>query len=123
MPVREVKSTDRVVHCKREQFDIYIGRPNKGLPGSKWHNPFRIGPDGDRREVLIKYARWIVPQKHLMDSLHELRGKVLGCWCAPNACHGYILAYLADGLDIEEALRLTLERIPAEVEPAQATLF
>lgn len=113
----------RVVHCKRERFDIYIGRPNRGMPGSKWANPFHIGRDGDRAEVITKYARWIVTQKHLMDSLHELRGKILGCWCDPQACHGHFLMYLAGGFDIDTALRLVLERIPPPAKPAQAVLF
>ena len=41
--------TTRVVHCKREPFDIYIGRP------SKWGNPFVIGRDGNREQVIEKY--------------------------------------------------------------------
>ena len=32
---------------------VYIGR------GSKWGNPFRIGPDGDRAAVIAKHARWL----------------------------------------------------------------
>jgi len=107
-----------VVHCKREEFDIYIGRP------SKWGNPFSIGKDGDRGEVLTKYGAWIVTQKRLVNSLYELRGKVLGCWCAPSkACHGHILAHLANGHDIESALELTLGALVHVVEPAQASLF
>jgi hypothetical protein len=50
----------RVVHCKREPYDIYIGRPNRGLPGSKWHNPFRIGPDGLPTRVERKDSRLLV---------------------------------------------------------------
>jgi hypothetical protein len=26
----------------------------------------------------------------------ELKGKVLGCWCSPKACHGDILAKIAN---------------------------
>ena len=80
----------RVVHCKREKFDVYIGRP------SKWGNPFVIGKDGDRKEVLKKYRDWIVEQKSLIGDLPELEGKVLGCWCKPKACHGDILAEMAN---------------------------
>ena len=72
----------KVVHCKRSKFDVYIGRP------SKWGNPFSIGKDGDREEVLYKYKEWIKTQD--LD-LNELRDKVLGCWCAPKKCHGDIL--------------------------------
>lgn len=80
----------RVVHCKKSPYDVYIGRP------SKWGNPFTIGKDGDRAEVVRKYRDWIMKQPHLLASLHELRGKVIACWCAPLACHGDVLAELAD---------------------------
>lgn len=79
-----------VVHCKRSTYDIYIGRP------SKWGNPFCIGKDGNRAEVIAKYRQWITTQPELLASLHELRGKVLGCWCSPLDCHGHVLAELAD---------------------------
>lgn len=78
----------RVVHCKKDSYDIYIGRP------SKWGNPFQIGRDGTREEVIDKYAQWILGQKNLLLSLSELRGKVLGCWCYPQVCHGDVLVYL-----------------------------
>ncbi len=78
-----------VVHCKRAPYDVYIGRP------SKWGNPFAIGKDGTRSEVIDKYRTWIVTQPHLMASLPELKGKILGCWCAPQPCHGDVLSQLA----------------------------
>lgn len=78
----------KVVHCKKCAFDVYIGRP------SKWGNPFRIGIDGSREEVIEKYRRWIMSQGELLSSLGELEGKVLGCWCPPNPCHGGVLVEL-----------------------------
>jgi len=90
----------RVVHCKREDYDVYIGRgrcPKTGKLG-KWGNPFEIGKDGTREEVIRKYMEWIVTQKDLMDSLMELSGCVLGCWCKPKPCHGDVLAYLVSRL-------------------------
>jgi hypothetical protein len=83
-----------VVHCLREPYDVYIGRGRH----SKWGNPFRIGPDGDRVEVIRKYADWVRTRPELMAALPELRGKVLGCWCRPEACHGDVLAELADSM-------------------------
>lgn len=79
-----------VVHCKRSPHDVYIGRP------SKWGNPFSIGRHGTRDEVIKLYAEWLVEQDDLMADLPELKDKVLGCWCAPQACHGDILAKLAN---------------------------
>lgn len=63
---------------------------------TKWGNPFRIGPDGTRAEVLAKYREYILHRPDLMAALPELKGKVLACWCAPLPCHGHILAELAD---------------------------
>ena len=78
----------RVVHCRKDKFDIYIGRP------SKWGNPFMIGKDGNRRDVIDKYREWILQQPNLLHDLGELEGKILGCWCAPKECHGDILIKL-----------------------------
>ena len=78
----------RVVNKYRDSYDIYIGR------GSKWGNPFRIGIDGTREDVIKQYRNWIQTQPHLLNSLEELRGKTLGCFCSPQACHGDILVEL-----------------------------
>lgn len=41
---------------------------------------------------------WIIQQPNLMLSLHEIRGKNLGCWCKPGElCHADILLELANG--------------------------
>lgn len=78
----------RVVNVKHSKCDIYIGRP------SKWGNPFEIGKDGTREEVISKYEKWIVDNPALLNDLHELRDKTLGCWCSPQKCHGDILVKL-----------------------------
>lgn len=69
---------------------VYVGRP------SKWGNPFVIGRDGSRDDVIAKYRAWIVEQPGLMRSLSELRGRNLVCWCAPQACHADALIELAN---------------------------
>lgn len=79
-----------VVHCKREPYDVYVGR------GSKWGNPFKIGVDGTREEVCKKYKHWFLTQVNLICQLDELRGKVLGCWCYPKQCHAEFLAEYTD---------------------------
>jgi Domain of unknown function (DUF4326) len=87
-----------VVHCRKEKYDVYIGRavPRSGLRASIWGNPFVIGKDGTREEVMAKYRQWLAGKPELLAKLPELKGKVLGCWCAPAACHGDILAELAN---------------------------
>jgi len=78
----------RVVNIRKEKYDIYIGRP------SKWGNPFVIGKDGTREEVIEKYREYILQSPELLNSLEELRGKTLGCFCKPFGCHGDVLVEL-----------------------------
>lgn len=77
----------RVVHFSNPH-DVYIGRP------SKWGNPFEIGKDGTRSDVIARYEEWVRTQPQLLSELHELDGKTLGCWCKPKACHGDVLVKL-----------------------------
>lgn len=79
-----------IVHHRIDNYDVFIGRP------SKWGNPFFVGRDGTRSEVIAKYRVWILKQPHLMAALSELRGKVLGCHCAPKRCHGEVLVELSN---------------------------
>lgn len=82
----------RVVHCKKEPFDVYIGRP------SKWGNPFQIGEDGSREEVIEKYMDWLLANPDILNGIQELKGKTLGCWCKPKPCHSDILAEVVNRL-------------------------
>jgi len=83
-----MKPHSKVVNIKNEPCDIYIGR------GSKWGNPFLIGIDGSREEVVNMYAEWVVKQEHLMNDIESLIGKRLGCFCKPKLCHGDVLLNL-----------------------------
>lgn len=74
-----------VVHCKKSAYDVYIGRP------SKWGNPFVIGKDGSRGDVIRKFEEWGAQNGLREAAQRELKGKVLACWCAPQACHGDVL--------------------------------
>lgn len=82
----------RVVNISNERCDVYIGR------GGIWGNPFKIGRDGTRRDVIRKYRSWIATQPQLLAQLHTLHGKSLGCYCAPLPCHGDVLVELASAL-------------------------
>ncbi len=58
--------------------------------------PVRHRADGTRAEVIANYERWLRGQHHLLRALDELRGKDLVCFCAPLACHGDLLLWLAN---------------------------
>ena len=78
-----------VVNKYKEDFDVYIGR------GSVWGNPYVIGQDGTREEVIEKYKHYlwemITSKRISLYQLKNLKGKRLGCFCKPKACHGDII--------------------------------
>lgn len=106
----------RVVNVKAEgglpRGAIYVGRSNPAyrLGRSKFANPFRPASDGDRRDMLHRYGERLAGRPALLDAArHELKGRVLACWCVPAPCHASVLAHVADGLDPHEAVDRTLE--------------
>jgi hypothetical protein len=82
----------------KEAYDVYIGRP------SSWGNPFSDKPKSlaevkvdSREEAIACYEKWLKRNPEMIErAKRELRGKVLGCWCSPKACHGDILARIAN---------------------------
>jgi hypothetical protein len=84
----------RVVHCRRSTFDLYIGRAFGGFRESIWSNPFHIGKDGSRLEVIDKYKIRTRNDARLMSLIPTLTGLTLGCWCHPQPCHGDVLLEL-----------------------------
>jgi Domain of unknown function (DUF4326) len=80
-------TTARVLNKRRDGTpvgSVYIGRLGK------WGNPFEIGRDGTRAEVIAKHRAWICDQPALMAALSEIKGR------APLVCHGDTLKELAD---------------------------
>lgn len=69
---------------------------------SKFGNPFRIGKDGTREDVIEKYRKYfyerIKTDMKFQQAVEDLRDCVLGCWCSPLPCHGnVIINYLQSG--------------------------
>lgn len=102
-----------VVHKEREPYDVYVGRPSPfGNPYShkpSTHAAFRVAT---RDEAIAKYRTWLMAQPELVAKVkRELKGKVLGCWCAPEkACHGEVLAEIANEGEARE--QVTSEVVP-----------
>jgi len=68
---------------------------------TEWGNPFEMPADGDRDTVIANFEVHYLPFKpSLLGKLKTLRGKALGCWCAPEECHGNILADWAQREDL-----------------------
>lgn len=75
---------------------VYVGRP------TKWGNPFIIGKDGTRQEVIELYRDLVqrnapsFPAPNINTIRAELKGKDLVCWCAPQSCHADVLLEIAN---------------------------
>lgn len=94
----------KVVHFRKDTYDILITRP------SKWGCPFTYKENtraeiklDSRSEIFEAYRNWLVngDGQYLLKDLHELKGKTLGCWCKNKGgggkkCHGDILVELVE---------------------------
>jgi len=79
----------KVVHCKKEKYNVYIGRP------TVFGNPFAIGKNGTREDVIRKYEEYARKNPSLLNFISLLtKDCVLACWCSPNACHGDVIIKL-----------------------------
>lgn len=120
----------RVVHVNSPEFRddptaVYIGRAvrrakePRARVNSIWRNPFPINEDLVRQDAIAMFERrvqtllreggcgltvddWIEPAEWGA-RLMGLRGKALGCWCAPNPCHGDVLVRVIERLSGESA--------------------
>jgi hypothetical protein len=84
-----------VVNKRRDSFDVYIGR------GSEFGNPYQIGPNGTRDEVIEGYRSHFREKLRADPGFHDrvmaLKGKRLGCFCKPLACHGDVIKEYIEG--------------------------
>lgn len=86
-----------IVNVKFQDCVIYCGRP------SKWGNPYRIGKDGSRNEVIEKFATYFI-HSDLINDIEELRGKILGCHCRPQRCHLDIIVEELERTRVQEGM-------------------
>jgi hypothetical protein len=81
--------------------DVYIGRSKRPMDGF-FGNPFEIGKDGDRETVLKRFKHYFEERlkfdREFKSRVLALRGKILGCFCLPEKCHGEIIAEYLDSL-------------------------
>ena len=83
-------------HKHTKDYDVYIGRP------TKWGNPYSHLQHSKgtilvaTRDEAVDLYRDYAEETFSTGELAELHGKTLGCWCAPQRCHGEILIELAE---------------------------
>jgi hypothetical protein len=108
--LREKEIPTRIINLKitkvsnkdnGDSYDVYIGR------GTLWGNPYQMGKEGTRDEVIAKFAydfekRFLKLPEKFDENIEKLRGKTLGCHCKPAACHGDVIANYLNSQDDEK---------------------
>ena len=97
-----------VVNLYKNSYDVYIGRPGHGQDGY-FGNPFK----GPNRDVIIDQFKTYFYERIKTDPeykyrVHQLRGKVLGCFCLPERCHGQIIADYLNSLPEVKSVKLAV---------------
>ncbi len=102
----------KVVNKYKEEFDVYIGRGS--IYGNEWTHSINTKATfivASRDEAIQCYKDWLTGKRFvnfkqelrsaILESLPNLKGKKLGCYCAPQKCHGDILVDLINEAAVE----------------------
>jgi hypothetical protein len=85
----------QVVNIRFSEYDVYIGRAGHGKDGY-FGNPFRLKANEQRGATIERYKDYVdnrmKTDAEFARRVHELKGRTLGCFCKPEACHGEIIA-------------------------------
>ena len=102
-----------VVNVRVDASDAYVGRRNLayGFERSPWANPFPVRHESEQGAAIGRWRSRIARKGGLLRRRDELRGKRLGCWCAPLPCHADALAALAE-LD-DDGVRAWIDAVVA----------
>jgi hypothetical protein len=109
------------------QWYEYIGRPAKNSIdfewGTHWGNPYTHRKTNTlasvqvetAKEAVESYRLWLEekidlqlePERRqwILDHVHELHGKTLGCYCVPGPCHGTVLVEFAERKAAERRMK------------------
>lgn len=105
-----------VVNLRKSAYDVYIGRETALSPDKvtyHYGNPFTHISYGHgvikvatRDEAVQCFSDWLAGKAYhdveptrrewILANTRKLKGKKLGCFCKPSACHGDVLARLAN---------------------------
>ena len=80
---RDGQRVDEALLAWAEWADLFVRIDRK----TEWGNPFEVPDDGDRDKVCDLFAKMCAQARS-----PALAGKILGCWCHPEPCHGHLIA-------------------------------
>jgi ribA/ribD-fused uncharacterized protein len=116
--VKETASMEtRWVHIRSgKPYDFYVGRSREGMhfgnPFSHQQGTLAQLKTNTREEAIQAFAQWlkgtaftnVEPERRawILQKLPMLKGKTLGCFCAPLDCHARILLEMAEDDDAKQ---------------------
>ncbi len=95
----------RVVNLRNDFYDVYIGRPGRGEDGyfGNRHSVGFCSPCGKihtREQCIAEFKKEFLVRIEsdaiFRAKVGSLKGKRLGCFCSPLACHGNVYAEWLD---------------------------
>ena len=105
----------RVINIKRKPLPVgkitYIGRNAHGT--DVWGNPFTLDYYTRKQAILNYITVHCINTDFLLKVRKELKGRHLGCFCAPKPCHGDWLLHIAN-CEEEEFVLLLSGRFPSQ---------
>ena len=88
-----------VVNIKTQKYDVYIGRAGHGHDGI-FGNPYSGTKDGGKERAIALYREYFLNRLRIdpefLIKVQSLKGKRLGCFCAPEPCHGDVIVEYLD---------------------------
>ena len=104
----------RVVNLMNEPYEVYIGRGSGRGQDGYFGNPALIHPGTVTREQSIMMYRAYFHDRIKTDAefrrrVQNLRGKVLGCFCRPKACHGDVIVEYLEGKEWQPPMDASAE--------------
>lgn len=97
-----------IVNIYREPYDVYIGRAGKGQSG-EFGNPYHGMPRAESIALFRKYFYERLKSDPMFNRrVRSLKGKILGCFCKPQPCHGDVIIEYLNGLPDDEPIRLAV---------------
>ena len=91
--------TTKVVNLRRAYYDVYVGRAGKGENGY-FGNPCKAKAGETREDSIEKFEVYFLERvqsdREFRNRVLRLRGKTLGCFCKPSACHADVIAAWVD---------------------------
>lgn len=99
------------MNLRRNEYDVYIGRAGHGQDGI-FGNPFSAAKDGGRERAVALYREYFLKRLRIdtefATRVEELRGKRLGCFCAPKLCHGNVIVNYLDVEPMSKTMKVVV---------------